>query len=188
MPASVLIPMAHGVEEMEAVIVIDVLRRAGWNVNSAAVGNELTIRASRGVKLLADDLWTEESAQATGHDAIVIVGGLQGTRTLCSDSRVLEALRAFARQGKLIGAICAGPLVLQAAGILDGCQFTCYPGVESEIKGAIHRNEPIVHDQAHRLITSQGPGTAFLFSLAIIEAVDGKPAADRLREQLRLVA
>ncbi|HAS81362.1 MAG TPA: DJ-1 family protein [Verrucomicrobia bacterium] len=188
MPASVLIPLAHGVEEMEAVIVIDVLRRAGWNVVSAAVGNELNITASRGVTFMADGLWTEVAAPTTRHDAIVIVGGLRGTRALCGDTRVLEALRTFAQQGKWIGSICAGPLVLQAAGVLNGCHYTCYPGIESEITGSMHHTEPVVHDPTRRLITSQGPGTAFLFALALVEAIDGRTAADRLREQLRLVA
>jgi len=184
--SAMLIPLADGVEEMEAVIVIDVLRRAGWNVIAAAVGDSPVVTASRGVTLTADCLWQDAVQRLATIDGIVIPGGAGGTQALCRHEGVLECLRTFGKDGRLIGAICAGPLVLQAAGILHGRRYTCYPGVERDIAGACHCNEKTVRDD--RLITSQGPGTAFDFALALIEALDGATKAAAIRRQLVLLA
>ncbi len=186
---SIVLPLADGVEEMEAVIVVDVLRRASWQVTTAAIGDSPLVTASRGVVLKADRLWQDN--MATGHgtetiDGIVIPGGAGGAQALCRHEGVLECLRACDRNGRLIGAICAGPLVLQASGILHGRRYTCYPGVQDGITGAHHCNEKTVRD--NRLITSQGPGTAFDFALALIEAVDGAAKAAAIRRQLVLFA
>lgn len=184
--AAVLIPLAEGVEEMEAVIVMDVLRRAGWSTTAAATGNSTVVTASRGVKLVADCLWDEAARQLRRFDGIVIPGGAGGSQRLSKDERVLGALREFNHTGKIIGAICAGPLVLQSAGILEKRLYTCYPGVESEISGAEYTKKAVVRD--HHLITSQGPGTAFEFALALIACVDGDAAANAIRRQLVLIA
>lgn len=185
--ASILVPLADGVEEMEAVIVVDVLRRAGWQVITAATGHSPLVTASRGVVLKADCLWLDAAGQGTETvDGIVIPGGAGGAQALCRHEGVLEYLRTCDRNGRLIGAICAGPLVLQAAGILRGRRYTCYPGVQDGITGAHHCNEKTVRDD--RLITSQGPGTAFDFALALIEAVDGAAEAATIRRQLVLFA
>lgn len=181
---TILIPLAGGVEEMEAVIVIDVLRRARWTVTAAAIGGGLTLTASRGVQLVADVLW-ENIGDIGAFDGIVIPGGAGGTKTLCASSAVLGALQSFNRAGKHIGAICAGPLVLQAAGIIAGRRFTCYPGVEKEIHGAFHEPGKVVRDG--NLITSRGPGTAFDFALAMIAAAEGDGTAAALRRQLVLL-
>ncbi len=183
---SILIPMADGVEEIEAVVVIDVLRRAGWRVTVAAIGDSPVVTASRGVTLTADCLWHDAGQNLAAIDGLVIPGGAAGTRALCRHEGLLDCLRDFDKQAKLIGAICAGPLVLQAAGILHGRRFTCYPGVESDITGAHHDTKKTVRDQ--QLITSQGPGTAFDFALTLIEAVDGPAHAGTIRRQLVLLA
>jgi 4-methyl-5(b-hydroxyethyl)-thiazole monophosphate biosynthesis len=186
MMKTILVPLADGVEEMEAVIVIDVLRRAGWNVISAAIGNVPLIKASRGVRLAADCLWQDLNQALATLDGIVIPGGARGAQALCHHEGVLECLRTVDRKGLMIGAICAGPLVLQAAGILRTRRYTCYPGVEGEITGARHETAKTVRDG--QLITSQGPGTAFDFALTLIEAADGAAKADALRHQLVLLA
>jgi len=180
---TILIPLADGVEEMEAVIVIDVLRRARWEVTAAATGDRLAITASRGVHLVADILW-QDVGSLDRFSGIVIPGGAGGTQALCADRDVLGALKTFNRTGRCIGAICAGPLVLQAAGILAGRRFTCYPGVEKEIHGAVHETANVVRDG--NLITSRGPGTAFDFALAMIAAAEGDGTAAALRRQLVL--
>ncbi len=184
--ASILIPLADGVEEMEAVIVIDVLRRAGWKVIAAAIGDSPVVTASRGVTLAADSRWQDAALHVATFDGIVIPGGGAGTAALCQHEGVLECLRAFEKRGLLIGAICAGPLVLQAAGILRGRCYTCYPGVEDGITGASHCMKKTVRDG--QLITSQGPGTAFDFALTLIATVDGPDKADAIRRQLVLLA
>jgi 4-methyl-5(b-hydroxyethyl)-thiazole monophosphate biosynthesis len=123
---SALIPLADGVEEMEAVILIDTLRRAEWSVVSAAV-QQKTVHASRGVVLVADAMWDDISPDE--FDILIIPGGAEGTATLSGTPSVLDAIRMFRDQDKLLAAICAGPLVLQAAGVLDDARITCHPGV-----------------------------------------------------------
>ena len=181
--ARVLIPLADGVEEMEAVIIIDVLRRAGWSVTSAAVGASRRVHASRGVVIEADAEW--DAVRPDAFDAILIPGGMGGTRCLAGHDGVKDAVRTHRRQGNLVGAICAGPLVLQAAGILDGRRATCHPAVRDELTAPLAvTDDPVVCDGL--LLTSQGPGTAFDFALAAIEALDGHAAAATVRAGLVL--
>lgn len=181
--ARVLVPLAEGVEEIEAVVIIDVLRRAKWSVTSAAVGASRRVLASRGVVLEADVDWA--TVRADDFDALLIPGGMGGTRTLQQHEGVKQLAARYARQGKLVGAICAGPLVLQAAGVLDGRRATCHPSVSDELTApAALTEDPVVRDGM--LFTSRGPGTAFAFALAVIEAVDGAVAAAAVRSGLVL--
>lgn len=165
-----LVPIAEGVEEMEAVIVVDVLRRAKWQVVMAAVSPQ-PIRASRGVRLLADCDWPD--VNPAEFDVLILPGGAGGTAILAATPSVLDAVRAFHAAGKLIAAICAAPLVLQAAGILAGKRVTCHPGVAADLSATPRLRDRVVEDG--NLITSQGPGTSFEFALAILSRLD--PAA-----------
>lgn len=167
-----LMPLADGVEEMEAVIVIDTLRRAGWEVQAAAVA-DITITASRGVRLLADTTWEEINPYS--FDILVIPGGNGGTQALMTDIRIIDAVRRFVAADKIVAAICAGPLVLQAAGVLDGRRATCHPTARSEISSATLLDDRVVTDG--RLLTSQGPGTAIEFALALISMADSSAKA-----------
>ena len=110
-----LVPLAGGVEEMEAVIIIDILRRAEWNVMSASIGDR-QITALRGVRIIADAEWDE--IDPSTFDIIVLPGGAEGAYTMCEDIRVLETIRSFVDSKKPVAAICAAPLVLQAAGVI----------------------------------------------------------------------
>lgn len=183
---SALVPLAEGVEEMEAVIIIDILRRAGWRVVATAVrapGQKGgTIKASRGVHLGADAEWSE--VRGEDFDALVLPGGAGGTRALRADSRVLAEVRNFAAAGKWVAAICAGPLVLQSAGILKGVRATCHPGVRQELCDPVASDERVVVDG--RIVTSQGPGTAIEFALTLIRLLDGTAAADTVQDGLVL--
>jgi DJ-1 family protein len=177
----ILIALADGVEEMEAVITIDVLRRAALEVVAAAIGERREVKASRGVRLVADALWSE--LQPESFDLLALPGGMGGVRALAADSRVLAALRAFLAAGKPVAAICAAPLVLQAAGLLKGRAFTCHPGAAAEIRpSGIPRQEAVVEDGP--LITSQGPGTAIAFALAIVRRLAGDAAAEKVAKEL----
>jgi 4-methyl-5(b-hydroxyethyl)-thiazole monophosphate biosynthesis len=158
-----LVLLAEGVEEMEAVIVMDVLRRAGVVVVAAATGPTREVVASRGVRLIADALLSELPA-APGA-ALVIPGGAGGAKRLAADQRVLELVRTYVRSGKLVAAICAGPLVLQAAGVLEGVRFTCHPAACELFAGRPLAAERVVVDGT--IITSQGPGTSMEFALSI---------------------
>jgi len=171
---NVLMPLAEGFEEIEAVVVIDVLRRAGVAVTTAAIGHERIVTASRGVVLVAETVW--EGLDLEAFDALVLPGGGPGTERLRADDRILEAVRAFDAAGKIVAAICAAPTVLAAAGILDGRAATCYPGCEKALAGARHTAKgPVVADG--NVITSQGPGTSFAFALALVERLAGKAVA-----------
>jgi len=174
-----LIPLANGVEEMEAVIVADVLRRAGWPVTLAAV-DPPPITAARGVRLLADASW--EDIDPNAFDLLVLPGGAGGARRLSVHPGVQAAIRAFAAAEKWLAAICAGPLALQAAGALDGKQATCHPACAAALTAGPRRPERVVRDG--NLITSQGPGTAFEFALALVAAGDGPAAAKRLAGEM----
>ncbi|MBM4164071.1 MAG: DJ-1/PfpI family protein [Lentisphaerae bacterium] len=180
---NVLMPLAEGFEESEAVVVIDLLRRAGIAVTIAATGETRSVTASRNVVLVAETLWQEVDLDAC--DALVLPGGGPGTARLKADTRVLNAVRAFHTQGKTIGAICAAPAVLAAAGILAGHAFTCYPGCEKGLAGTRYTSQaPVVADG--NVITSQGPGTSFEFALALVERLAGAATAAQVAAGLCL--
>lgn len=171
----VLVPLANGVEEMEAVIIVDVLRRAGWTV--VTVGLEPgPVTASRQVRLLPDAVWPAGPMQA--FDVLVIPGGAAGVERLAAHAGVLDAVREFSVANRWIGAICAGPLVLQAAGILRSRQVTCHPAVAGRLTVTKRRPERVVVDG--RIVTSQGPGTAMEFALALVRLIDGADKAASL--------
>ena len=159
----VLIPLADGMEELEAVTIIDVLRRGGVEVVSAALGTELAVHGSRGVTVLADALW--DSLDTSSFDAITLPGGGKGTERLAADRRVIETVREFDKAEKFVTAICAAPTVLAQAGILRDRRATCYPAC-AEMLGESYDDAPVIADG--HLITSQGPGTAMLFALVLV--------------------
>ncbi len=177
-----LVLVADGSEEMEAIITIDVLRRAGWDVTIAAVKAECTITASRGVRIHADVCFDE--LEENVFDLIVLPGGKGGTDILSAKDTVRTLLQTHDATKKTIAAICAAPLILDKAGILRQRRYTCYPGLEEGITEGQHCNEDVVEDE--NLITSQGPGTTFAFALAIVERFEDKKTADALRRQMIL--
>jgi 4-methyl-5(b-hydroxyethyl)-thiazole monophosphate biosynthesis len=169
--ARVLVPLAQGCEELEAVTVIDLLRRAGIDVITAGLDDK-PVTASRGVTLLPDT--TLDAVMGQAFDMVVLPGGLPGADYLDRDPRIHQLLERTREQGGFTAAICAAPKVLAAAGLLDGKRATAYPGVLDNMD--LPRVEldlvPVVQDD--RVITSRGPGTAMDFALALIEALAGK--------------
>ena len=178
----IIVPIADGSEEMEAVIIIDTLRRAKFDVVCAAIGNSRTITASRNVILTADALWGETNPN--NFDAVILPGGAVGTDNMIKCQSLLKTLQAYNRQGRLIGANCAAPLVLQAAGILKGRTVTCHPAVSEQLTVPERSTDRVVHSE--NLITSQGPGTAMEFALAIITKLAGQPTAEKVADGLVL--
>ncbi len=163
----VLVPLAEGFEEIEAVTVIDVLRRAGIEVVAAGLG-EGPVRASRGVVVIPDA--SLDAALVGRFDAVVIPGGGPGSERLAEDPRIRDLLRRATREGCLVGAICAAPgVVLAPAGLLAGKRATGYPSLREKVPGWV--DEPVVVDG--RLVTSQGPATAFAFALELVRALCG---------------
>jgi protein DJ-1 len=180
----VLIPLAHGAEEMEAVILADVLRRAGIEVVLAGVDGVAPVVCSRQVRLLPDCAMADCKGP---YDLVLLPGGAQGARALAGSARVQELLREQDRAGRLVGAICAAPVALVAAGVGQGRNLTSHPSVQAELSGfGSYREQRVVRDGT--LLTSRGPGTAFEFALACIEALLGKDAAARVAAPMLLPA
>lgn len=164
MDIKVLIPIAHGSEEMEAVIVIDILRRAGISVKVA--GENDIITCSRGVKILAD-LLIEDIEIDDEFDAIIIPGGAVGTQRLINNEHLKKIISSHNSKGKLIGAICAAPTLLAEHKLISSeTLVTSHPSVKSQLENYNYREEIVVEDKNY--ITSRGAGTAFDFAFAVI--------------------
>lgn len=164
-----LVPLAQGCEELEAVTIIDILRRAGIDVVSAGLDAQ-PVCASRGTVLIPDV--TLDAALDHDYDMVVLPGGLPGTTHLRNDARILDFVKRMARQGKYVAAICAAPSVLAAAGLLDGKRATCYPTCLDEFSRVNLQTAAVVEDG--KLITSRGPGTAMDFALLLVERLMGR--------------
>lgn len=177
MPRAAVI-LAEGFEEIEAITCIDVLRRGDVEVETLGL-ESMRVCGAHGVELVADALLENQS----GHwDAIVLPGGMPGASALRDSVAVQNLLREQNRQGSWIAAICAAPIVLGAAGLLQGRRATCYPGFENQLAGAYLENAPVVRD--HNLITSRGPATAFAFALTLVECLRGPARANELAQAL----
>ena len=176
----VLVLLAQGCEEIEAVTVIDILRRAGVTTISAGL-DELPVRGSHGVMLLSDT--TLDLAQHQNYDMLVLPGGQPGTDNLRADKRLAALLQKMTRQDKYLAAICAAPSVLAAAGLLDGRSATCYPTCLDGYPEVNLQSAAVVEDG--KLITSRSPGTAMDFALVLVERLVGR--AKRLEVEAGLV-
>ncbi|CAM8877312.1 unnamed protein product [Rhodiola kirilowii] len=179
----VLVPIAHGTEPIEAVYIIDVLRRAGADVTIASVENRVAVDACHGVKIVADALITELTA--TVFDLIALPGGMPGATSL-RDSKELELItKKQAEEGRLCAAICASPaVVLGPWGLLKGLKATCYPSfMEQLASSAATTVQSRVHKDG-KVITSRGPGTTMEFAVALVEQLCGKEKADEVVGQL----
>jgi 4-methyl-5(b-hydroxyethyl)-thiazole monophosphate biosynthesis len=179
--ANVLVPLAQGCEEIEAVTIIDLLRRAGINVVTAGLDDQ-PVRASRGTRLLADT--TLDDALQQDFDMVVLPGGQPGTDNLNKDPRISELLKKMANSGKFTAAICAAPSVLANAGLLNGKQATGYPGVleKMQLSVVMVKDQAVVRDGL--VLTSRGPGTAMDFALELIETLVGKAKRDEVEVAL----
>ena len=162
--SNVLVPLAQGCEEIEAVTIIDILRRAGISVVSAGLDAQ-PVRASRGTVLIPDT--TLEEALKQSYDMVVLPGGQPGSNNLKADTRIIGFLQDMAQQNKYIAAICAAPSVLAAAGLLDWKRATSFPGALDAYSKVQQQTSALVEDG--QLITSRSPGTAMDFALILVE-------------------
>lgn len=178
---TVLVPLAQGCEELEAITIIDLLRRAGITVISVGL-DEKPVKASRGVVLIPDT--TMDLALRRSYDMIVLPGGLPGSDNLNKDLRIHALLKEVYNQGKYVAAICAAPKVLASVGLLDNKSVTSYPGLFNSVIVPKFQlvDEPVVKDG--RVITSRGPGTAIAFALTLIETLTDKDTRNRVEAEL----
>ncbi len=172
---TVVVLLAPGFEEIETVTIVDILRRAGITTLLAGISNP-PIPGGHGIKVMSDASLDEIG----DYEALVLPGGNPGYLTLERDQRVLTLVQEAHDSDKYIGAICAAPHVLGEAGILKGATVTCYPGIE--VKGARHVDQRVV--QHEKIITSQGPGTAIDFALALVKLLTTEQNAEEVRRAL----
>lgn len=172
MAKRVLVPLAPGFEEIEAVAVIDILRRAGIEVVVAAVLDN-PVAGSHGIAVTCDV--AAAGVDASRFDALVLPGGMPGTRRLCESAVVREWVTAMATAGKLVAAICAAPTVLDACGVLAGRRATSHPNHAAEMRTCRYVETAVVRDG--NFITSRGAGTAIEFAAALVTELVGTDAA-----------
>lgn len=182
MVKKVLVPLAQGCEELEAVTIIDILVRGGVDVTSASLDNNKVITASRGVQLIANK--TLDEVLTDSFDMIVLPGGLPGADYLNSDQRIIAMLKQTAQNQGITAAICAAPKVLVTAGLLDNKKATSYPGVieHSPADGMKYINIPVVTDG--KVVTSRGPGTAIVFALELLQMLMGDKTRNEVETAL----
>jgi 4-methyl-5(b-hydroxyethyl)-thiazole monophosphate biosynthesis len=178
--AHVLIPLAQGCEELEAVTMIDLLRRANVKVTVAGL-EKGPVTASRGVVLMPET--TLDAVLDQDFDLVVLPGGLGGAQRLEADQRITALLRRMTEQGRYVAAICAAPKVLVSAGLVKGREVTAYPGVLDDQSGVRLSSAAVVRDGT--FITSRGPGTAMDFALTLIDLLCGRETRDTVEAALQ---
>lgn len=180
MSKRVLVPIAPGTEEIEAVCIVDVLKRAGVSVTVASV-DQLQVTASRGVKLVADRLIVD--CVDDTYDLIALPGGMPGAEHLRDSKDLEKMLKRQQREGRLYAAICASPVVvLQHHGLLDRRRATCHPGFVHQLKNTDAVEERVVVDGP--CITSRGPGTAIEFALKLVELLYDAQKAQEIAQRM----
>jgi len=177
--SKVLVLLADGFEEIEALGVVDILRRAGIETVLAGL-REGQVVSARNISIIPDT--TIDAVKPDGFSMLILPGGQPGTTNLAADKRIKKLLKQFNDTGKLIGAICAATTVLAEAGIINNRRVTCYPTYKDKLAGALYENKPVVSDG--NIITSQGPGTAIPFALAIVARLCGEHGANELRDAM----
>lgn len=176
---SALLPLANGSEDLEAITVLNILRRAGIEAVSASLDGQ-AIRGSRGTLLIPDTSLDE--ALKRRFDMVVLPGGQPGTNNLKADARIIKLVQDMAAEGRYVCAICAAPSILATAGLLDGKRATSFPGALDAFPRVSRQPQAVVEDG--KLITSRGPGTAMDFALTLVERLSGRSKRDEVEAGL----
>ncbi len=176
----IAVHLATGFEEVEAITVIDVLRRAGLSVTIVSMTEDLIIEGSHSIAVRADQFFREVDYRNI--DMIILPGGTPGANNLDKHEGLKNKIMEFSRQNKMLGAICAGPMVLGHLNLLNGKMAVCYPGFEKELFGATIKKEPAVNDG--NIVTGKGVGAALSFALKIVEILENREKADKLSKTM----
>ncbi|MFT8314190.1 MAG: DJ-1 family glyoxalase III [Clostridium sp.] len=178
---NVLLFIAEGFEEIEALTVVDILRRANVKCDTCSIAGSF-VKGSHGIEVKADKLIEEIDENEYG--AVVLPGGMPGAKNLKENKKVIEIVKDFYRDNKIVAAICAAPIVLKEADIYRKHKITSYPDFKEELKAADYIEDIVVEDK--NIITSRGPATAIYFGLKLAEKIAGKDKADNLKEGMLL--
>ena len=172
--------LADGFEEVEGLTVVDLLRRAGIEIDMVSIMGRKEITGARKIPVLADKLFEEQDDP----DVIVLPGGMPGTLHLKAHEGLADLIRKADKEGKLLAAICAAPSALGILGILEGKNATCYPGFEDQLKGAKFKAVPVVTDG--NITTSRGMGTSILLGLELVKLLKDEETSKKLAEAIMM--
>ena len=172
--------LANGFEEIEALGIVDILRRAGIPVKTVSITNGKSVTGAHRITVLADTTFPE--ANFSGVDVLVLPGGMPGAKNLNEQEALKKKVKEHAEKGKIVAAICAAPMVLGGLGLLEGKKATCYPGFESELIGAKVTGDNVSIDK--NIVTGKGPGLVFEFALELVETIAGAESRKEVQEGL----
>lgn len=177
---SIYVHLAEGFEEIEAITIIDVLRRSGLEVVTVSISNDLMVTGAHKIAVKADILF--KNADYKQAEMIVLPGGMPGAKNLSEHEGLNSQIKKFFDEGKLLGAICAAPLVFGKLGILKGKKVVCFPGFENYLTGAVVKEDPVVLDG--NIITGRGPGVAMQFAYEIVRLLKDEQNVAKLRKEM----
>lgn len=177
----IIVFLADGFEEVEALTVVDYLRRVDIEVETVSIKEGLNVKGAHNIEVLADKT-IRDIEDLNEYKGVVIPGGLPGATNLRDDKRVIEIVRNLNEEEKMVAAICAGPIVLDRAGIIKGKKVTSYPGFEDKLEGSKYTEDIVAKDE--NIITSRGPSLAVDFAIEIVKYLLGKEKAKELEEDI----
>jgi len=179
MSKKVLVPLAPGFEEIEAITSIDVLRRAGIEVVTVSL-NSIDVKGAHNIPIIADKRIKQIKIEE--FDGILLPGGMPGAKNLKENSQILKFVRQINENKLMVAAICAAPMVLETAGILENINATSYPSFKKEVPSCNYKEERVVKDG--NIITSRGAGVALEFALEVVEYLEGKKVKEDLIDSM----
>ena len=172
--------LADGFEEIEGLTVVDILRRGGVEVTTVSIKEELSVTGRSNITVLADQTFRQTDFSKT--DLLVLPGGMPGTTNLRDYEPLKALLKKFQEERRLLGAICAAPMIFGGLGFLQGRKATIYPGMEEKLEGAIPVTDRVVTDG--HITTSRGMGTAIAFSLSLLGQLEGEEKAEEIKRSI----
>lgn len=178
----VLLFLADGFEEVEALAPLDILRRGGVEVKTVSVTGKEMVESAHQVVVKADTLWENLSENEREADLYFLPGGMPGAQTLTNHAGLQELVQKANQDNKIIAAICAAPMALGKWGLLQGKEAICYPGFETHLNGARVSGESVVRDG--NVITGKGVGVAFAFGYKLLEALTGEEEVEELKKKM----
>ena len=177
----VILFLAEGFEEVEALTVVDYLRRKDINVDTVSITEDNEVKGAHEIVVLADKT-INDIKDIDDYDAVIIPGGLPGATNLRDNDKVIDVVKKINENGKLTAAICAGPIVLERAGIIKDKKVTSYPGFEDDLKNGVYIEQNVVRDGS--IITARGPALAVDFAIEIIKYLLGEEKSEELKKDI----